>query len=100
MSGRVTFLPNIFERGTYEVQSLHRIRIYGNLLFLGGRMTAKNTASLSQKTQENLSTAMHGEAFAYAKYLLYARHARQNGECRIGEPIHEGREDGTLSALC
>jgi rubrerythrin len=51
----------------------------GALLFLAGRMTARSSSSLSQKTQENLSTAMHGEAFAFAKYMLYAKHAEQNG---------------------
>jgi rubrerythrin len=35
--------------------------------------------TLDQKTLDNLSTAMHGEAFAYVKYLLYAEHARKSG---------------------
>jgi rubrerythrin len=34
---------------------------------------------MSEQTQQNLSTAMHGEAFAFAKYMLYAEHARQTG---------------------
>lgn len=34
---------------------------------------------ISEQTQQNLSTAMHGEAFAFAKYMLYAEHARQSG---------------------
>lgn len=55
----------------------------GALLFLVGRMTASSSTSLSQKTQEDLATAMHGEAFAYAKYLLYAKHARQNGNAEL-----------------
>jgi len=33
----------------------------------------------SKQTLDHLSTAMHGEAFAYAKYLLYAEHARRSG---------------------
>lgn len=33
---------------------------------------------MDAKTRENLLTAMHGEAFAYVKYLLYAEHARKN----------------------
>ena len=57
----------------------------GALLFLVGRMTATSSASLSQKTRENLATAMHGEAFAYAKYLLYAKHARQNGNAELAD---------------
>ena len=55
----------------------------GALLFLAGHMTARSGAILTQKTQENLSTAMHGEAFAFAKYMLYARHAEQNGNAEL-----------------
>ena len=33
----------------------------------------------SPQTLANLSTAMHGEAFAYAKYTAYALHARAHG---------------------
>ena len=47
--------------------------------FLMGRMTAENQPQLNAKTAENLSNAMHGEAFAYAKYMLYAEHARNKG---------------------
>ncbi len=54
----------------------------GGVLFFAGRMTARG-GSLSQKTQDNLSTAMHGEAFAYAKYLLYAHQARQHGNAEL-----------------
>lgn len=41
--------------------------------------TAQEQAKLNPKTKENLSTAMHGEAFAYAKYLLFAEQARKTG---------------------
>ncbi len=51
--------------------------------FLIGRGTAKDTAPLHPQTAENLSTAMHGEAFAYAKYLLFAQHARQDGNTKL-----------------
>jgi rubrerythrin len=34
---------------------------------------------MNVQTQANLLTALHGEAFAYAKYMLYAEHARQQG---------------------
>jgi rubrerythrin len=51
--------------------------------------TAEKTPSpkriLDQKTIDNLSTAMHGEAFAYVKYLLYAEHARKNGNKDLAE---------------
>ena len=41
--------------------------------------------ALDQKTMDDLSTAMHGEAFAYVKYLLYAEHARKNGNTELAE---------------
>lgn len=34
-------------------------------------------------TKSDLSTAMHGEAFAYAKYMLYAKQARANGDAQL-----------------
>lgn len=57
----------------------------GALLFVAGHVTARGGGSLSPKTQENLSTAMHGEAFAYAKYQLYAKHAEQNGDIELAK---------------
>jgi rubrerythrin len=41
--------------------------------------------SLDQKTLDNLSTAMHGEAFVYVKYLLYAEHARKSGHEELAD---------------
>jgi rubrerythrin len=41
--------------------------------------TTGTHGTLDQKTMDDLSTAMHGEAFAYVKYLLYAEHARKSG---------------------
>jgi rubrerythrin len=40
---------------------------------------------MNAKTRENLLTAMHGEAFAYAKYMLFAKRARENGHPEIAE---------------
>jgi len=34
--------------------------------------TTAYRGNLDQKTLDDLFTAMHGEVFAYAKYLLYA----------------------------
>jgi|SRR5579872_6104443 len=48
-------------------------------IFLMGRMTAENKVEIRPQTAENLSSAMHGEAFAFAKYMLYAEHARKSG---------------------
>jgi rubrerythrin len=40
---------------------------------------------VNKKTMDNLSTAMHGEAFAYAKYMLYAERARQSGNPELAQ---------------
>ncbi len=55
------------------------------VFFLIGQITAEKRAQLHGKTAENLSTAMHGEAFAYAKYMLYADHARRKGHNDIAD---------------
>lgn len=39
----------------------------------------QKTTELSKVTRQNLDKAMHGEAFAYAKYMLYAKQARESG---------------------
>ena len=41
--------------------------------------------TLDQTTSANLLTAMHGEAFAYVKYLLYAEHARKSGNKELAD---------------
>ena len=41
--------------------------------------------ALNEKTKENLYTSMHGEAFAYVKYLLYAEHARKSGNIELAD---------------
>jgi rubrerythrin len=41
--------------------------------------------SVNTTTVTNLFTAMHGEAFAYAKYMLYAERARQSGNTELAE---------------
>ncbi len=50
--------------------------------------TEKASASpgtLTEKTKENLFTAMHGEAFAYVKYLLFSEHARLSGNMELAD---------------
>ena len=59
------------------------------VFFIIGRGTATQSVTLKQQTMENLSTAMHGEAFAYAKYLLYAQHARQAGHDKLADLFEE-----------
>jgi rubrerythrin len=47
--------------------------------------TTAHRGTLDQKTLDDLSTAMRGEAFAYAKYLLYAEHARKSGNKELAD---------------
>jgi rubrerythrin len=49
------------------------------------KKTTETHGTLNQKTLDNLSTAMHGEAFAYVKYLLYAEHARKSGNKELAD---------------
>jgi rubrerythrin len=57
--------------------------VVSTAFFMVGRLTARSGASMNKTTMDNLSTAMHGEAFAYAKYMLYAQQARQNGNTEL-----------------
>src|ERR1019366_10440835 len=41
--------------------------------------------ALDPTTRENLVTAMHGEAFAYVKYMLFAEQARKNGNKKLAD---------------
>jgi len=45
----------------------------------------RSTPACSGQTLTNLLDAMHGEAFAYAKYNLYADHAQQTGHRSIAK---------------
>ena len=47
--------------------------------FMIGNAIAGKRSPTNEATAANLSSALHGEAFAYAKYMLYAERARQNG---------------------
>jgi rubrerythrin len=40
---------------------------------------------MRERTKANLLTALHGEAFAYAKYMLFAAHARQQGRSDLAD---------------
>jgi rubrerythrin len=50
-------------------------------------MTDKNLAehAISARSRQNLMDAMRGEAFAFAKYKLFARQARSNGDCELAD---------------
>jgi rubrerythrin len=41
--------------------------------------------NLTKTTLDDLSIAMHGEAFAFVKYLLYAEHARKGGNKELAD---------------
>jgi rubrerythrin len=56
--------------------------------FLTGSVLADKQV-LSKTTNDNLATAMHGEAFAYAKYMLYAERARHNGNESLAKLFEE-----------
>lgn len=62
-------------------------------LIYAGAVRANNATEkggkMGAQTQQNLSTAMHGEAFAYAKYMLYAEHARKNGHPELADLFEE-----------
>ena len=53
--------------------------------FAAGRATTNRGSQLHQQTIDNLTTAAHGEAFAYAKYMLYADHARKTGRADVAD---------------
>jgi rubrerythrin len=40
---------------------------------------------ISARSRKNLLEAMHGEAFAYAKYKMFAKHARENGHLELAD---------------
>lgn len=44
---------------------------------------------MTKQTKDNLATAMHGEAFAYAKYMLFAGRARKNGNAELANLFEE-----------
>jgi rubrerythrin len=44
---------------------------------------------MNQQTKANLLTALRGEAFAYAKYRLFAEHARQHGRNELADLFDE-----------
>jgi rubrerythrin len=50
-------------------------------------MTEKNLAehAITTRSRTNLLEAMRGEAFAFAKYKLFGRHARANGDNELAD---------------
>ncbi len=58
---------------------------------------AEGSKGLHPKTIENLTTAMRGEAFAHAKYLLYAKHARSAGRVAVAKEFETAANTERLS---
>jgi rubrerythrin len=50
-------------------------------------MTEKNVAehAISERSRKHLMEAMRGEAFAFAKYKLFAKQARKNGHTELAD---------------
>jgi rubrerythrin len=61
------------------------VLVMGAAFFALGWAAAQQHAKLHPKTMENLSTAMHGEAFAYAKYEMFADQARKDGNTALAD---------------
>jgi len=57
----------------------------GSQLRLTHFATVGYNGEMKEQTRDNLTTAMHGEAFAYAKYMLFAQHARGNGNVELAD---------------
>lgn len=51
---------------------------------------------MNKTTKDNLSAAMHGEAFAYAKYMLFAERARQNGNAELAQLFEKTAKEELL----
>jgi rubrerythrin len=65
---------------------LAKILMVGSLLSLTATSSPQQTPlKLNPQTREHLMTAMHGEAFAYAKYMAYAQRARETGHPDIAD---------------
>ncbi len=66
-----------------RIYTLAALPVAAAAFFLMGRMTAENKVEIHPQTAENLSSAMHGEAFAFSKYMLYSAHARMSGNLEL-----------------
>ena len=61
-------------------------------------MTEKNLAehTISARSRKNLMEAMRGEAFAFAKYKLFAKQARKNGDNELADIFDKTAEQEYL----
>ena len=51
---------------------------------------------MNKTTRDNLSIAMHGEAFAYAKYMLFAERARKAGNPELAQLLEKTAKEELL----
>lgn len=51
---------------------------------------------MNKTTKNSLSTAMHGEAFAYAKYMLFAERARQSANTELAQLFEKTAKEELL----
>jgi len=72
-----------------KAKSALSITVLALLLFTAGHVSAQGGKTMNPQTQQNLSTAMHGEAFAYVKYLLYAQEARRTGNTQLADLLEK-----------
>jgi rubrerythrin len=72
-----------------KIQFCLLLLVVAALFFAVGQTTAGKGRILAPQTNKNLSTAMHGEAFAYAKYSLYAKQARRNDNADLANLFEE-----------
>ena len=66
--------------------------LFAAAMYAFGWMSGEKHAQVTVQTAADLSTAMHGEAFAYAKYLLYAKHAREQGNQQLAKLFEKTAE--------
>ena len=78
---------------------LAALLIVGASAFTLGRTRAAAAPDLKAETRENLNAAMHGEAFAYAKYLLYAEQARKQGHPEVADLFEQTAKTERLEHL-
>ena len=66
-----------------KAKSVFSMLVLALFLYTPGHVSAQGDKTMKPQTQQNLSTAMHGEAFAYVKYLMYAQEARRTGNTQL-----------------
>jgi rubrerythrin len=63
--------------------------VFALALFSARQANAQSEKKMSEQTLQNLSTAMHGEAFAYAKYTAFSEHARKTGNAELADLLEK-----------